>query len=101
MKFVSALALVLPVFVQIHAAEYFPPPDTQGGWRTATNTGQARGLAAMDAAWLEHAYQVCERGTQNGGLAVVRNGYLVFEKYFGRASRNISRNSSWLAWPEV
>lgn len=26
--------------------------------------------------------------TPNGGLLVVRNGYLVFERYLGRASRN-------------
>ncbi len=45
-------------------------------------------LAGMDASRLEKAYEICERGTQNGGLLVVRHGYLVYEKYFGRASRN-------------
>ena len=42
----------------------------------------------MDLAKLEQAYNVTQRGTQNGGLLVVRHGYLVFEKYFGRAHRN-------------
>lgn len=70
------------------AADYFPPPDSAGGWRTLTDAKAIRAQAAMDAAWLERAYQVCERGTQNGGLLVVRRGWLVFEKYFGRASRN-------------
>ncbi len=42
----------------------------------------------MDLARLENAYIATERSTANGGLLVVRHGYLVFEKYFGRASRN-------------
>ena len=42
----------------------------------------------MDLKRLEMAYEIAERGTPNGGLLVVRHGYLVFEKYFGRAHRN-------------
>src|SRR5438093_5594301 len=67
---------------------YFPPPDAAGGWRTATNAAQARKFAAMDLASLEQAWEFTQRCTQNGGLLVVRNGWLVSEKYFGRASRN-------------
>ncbi len=70
------------------AGDYFPPPDSEGGWRTLTEAAQIHELAGMDAARLEQAYEVALRGTQNGGLLVVRHGYLVFEKYFGRASRN-------------
>ena len=67
---------------------YFPPPDAAGGWRTATNAAQARVSAAIDLARLEQAWEFTQRCTQNGGLLVVRNGWLAFEKYFGRASRN-------------
>ncbi len=74
--------------VPVNAADYFPPPDSQGGWRTLVGAKEIREKAGMDLARLEAAYQVCEKGTPNGGLLVVRNGYLVFEKYFGRASRN-------------
>src|SRR5579859_1712210 len=42
----------------------------------------------MDLHKLDLAWAFTERCTQNGGLLVVRKGYLVFEKYFGRASRN-------------
>ena len=70
------------------AADYFPPPDSQGGWRVAKDAREVREKAGLDAAWLERAYLVGERGTQNGGLLVVRHGWLAFEKYFGRASRN-------------
>src|SRR5262245_66640798 len=69
-------------------SSYFPPSDAAGGWRTATNSIQARELAGLDASRLDQAWEFTQRCTQNGGLLVVRKGYLVFEKYFGRASRN-------------
>src|SRR5262245_18246339 len=69
-------------------ASYFPPPDSASGWRTATNAAQVRERAGMDLPRLEQAWEFTQRCTQNGALLVVRNGYLVFEKYFGRASRN-------------
>jgi CubicO group peptidase (beta-lactamase class C family) len=46
-----------------------------------------RDVAGIDAPRLEQAWAFTQRCTQNGGLLVVRNGWLVFEKYFGRASR--------------
>ena len=42
----------------------------------------------MDLSKLDQAWDFTQRCTQNGGLLVVRRGHLVFEKYFGRASRN-------------
>ena len=42
----------------------------------------------MDLGRLEKAFELTQRATQNGGLLVVRHGYLVLEKYFGRASRD-------------
>jgi CubicO group peptidase (beta-lactamase class C family) len=79
-----AAALQIPAF----AADYFPPPDSEGGWRTLKTPEEIRKTAGMDSALLDAAYTVTERGTGNGGLLVVRHGYLVLEKYFGRASRN-------------
>lgn len=70
------------------ANDYFPPPDTSGGWRTLKTAAEIKAHAGMDLPRLEQAYHFTERCTQNGGLLVVRHGYLVFEKYFGRASRN-------------
>ena len=79
------------IFAAVTAAaadDYFPPPDAEGGWRAAKTAAEVRDLAGMDLAGLEPAYEVTQRSTQNGGLLVVHNGYLCFERYFGRASRN-------------
>ena len=67
------------------ADDYFPPPDSEGGWRTLKTAGEIRAKAGMDLPTLDAAYNITERSTGNGGLLVVRHGYLVYEKYFGRA----------------
>src|SRR5260221_11207204 len=72
------------------ASDYFPPPDSAGSWRMATNAAAARKQAGLDMPRLEQAWQLTQRCTQNGGLLVVRNGWLTFERYFGRASRNVN-----------
>ena len=75
---------------QLLAAEgnYFPPPDSEGGWRTATTPQQIRDVARMNPGQLDKAWAFTQRCTQNGGLLVVHQGHLVFENYFGRAHRN-------------
>ena len=69
-------------------SDYFPPPDSDGGWRTLKDAAGVRKRAGMDLRRLENAFEFTSRCSQNGGLLVVRKGYLVFEKYFGRAHRN-------------
>lgn len=69
-------------------AGYFPPPDRQGGWRTPKDAAAIRKLAGIDPTRLERVWDFTQRCTQNGGILVVRHGYLVLEKYFGRAHRN-------------
>jgi CubicO group peptidase (beta-lactamase class C family) len=82
------VALVATLQASVFAADYFPPPDSEGGWRTLKTPEEIREKAGMDLSRLDAAYTVTERSTANGGLLVVRHGYLVYEKYFGRASRN-------------
>src|SRR3569832_954110 len=90
-KFVGLLAAcaVFASFVG-QAADYFPPPDSEGGWRAAKTAEEVRADAGMDLAKLDQAFDFTSRCSQNGGLLVVRNGWLVFEKYFGRAQRNVN-----------
>ena len=86
---IRSIALCLLAAASLHAADtYFPPPDSEGGWREAKDAKSCRDLAGMDLSKLEAAGILTERSTAHGGLVVVRNGYLCFEKYFGRASRN-------------
>ena len=42
------IAALLSPAVAIQAADYFPPPDSAGGWRAATNAAQARESAGME-----------------------------------------------------
>jgi CubicO group peptidase (beta-lactamase class C family) len=80
--------LSLSVTLAAHAADYFPPPDSEGGWREAKTAQEVREHAGMDLPKLETAYTLTERSTAHGGLVVVRRGWLCFERYLGRASRN-------------
>jgi CubicO group peptidase (beta-lactamase class C family) len=85
-KLLAALAFASTTLVA--ADNYFPPPDSEGGWREAKGEKEMRELAGMDLSKLEPAFVLTDRSTANGGLLVVRRGHLVFERYFGRASRN-------------
>lgn len=67
--------------------DYFPPPDKDGGWRKLEDAAQIRKIAGMDLARLHQAFEFEKETSQHGGLVVVRHGYLVYEKYFGKGNR--------------
>jgi CubicO group peptidase (beta-lactamase class C family) len=71
----------------ICAETYFPPSDTEGGWRTLNGSAQVRRVAGMDPVKLDYAFEYASRTSQHGGLLVVRHGYLVYEKYYGKGNR--------------
>ncbi len=66
------------------AQDYFPPPDSAGGWRRP-----ARMYSALD-----DAFEFTKRTSQHGGLLVVRNGWLIYERYFGRANEEATPNNA-------
>lgn len=72
--------------------EYFPPPDSLGGWRTLTDVRDIKEIAGMDKAKLDKAFDFTRTTTKNGGLLVVRHGYLVYENYFGKGQREATPN---------
>ncbi len=74
------------------ALDYFPPPDSEGGWRTLSSAEEIRRVAGMDVRKLDEAFEVADASTKNGGLLVVRHGWLVYEKYFGRGHREATPN---------
>src|SRR3712207_6536298 len=69
------------------ATDYFPPPDTKGGWRTLDDAGEIRKQTGIDVSKLDEALDYVRKTSQHGGLLVVRHGYLVYERYFGRGAR--------------
>src|SRR5580658_10500897 len=83
--------LVCAIFVlPVGSAEkgiYFPPPDKDGGWRTLSDPAKVRAIAGMDLSRLDQAFEYEKETSQHGGLVVVRHGYLVYEKYFGKGNR--------------
>jgi len=84
----TILILLLSAVPTGRAAEYFPKPDSEGGWRELHDAAQVRKRAGLDLPQLERAFDFTQRCSQNGGLLVVRHGFLAYERYFGRAHRN-------------
>lgn len=82
----SALLLCLPLALA-GGDDYFPPPDSAGGWRSLTDAAKVRKLGGMDLSRLDQAFEFEKETSQHGGLVVVRHGYLVYEKYFGKGNR--------------
>ena len=86
------LAVVL-LCAPVMSAQYFPPPDSFGGWRTLKDPAEIRRKAGLDVNQLDAAFEYIKGSSQHGGLLVVRHGWLVYERYFGRASREATPNT--------
>lgn len=69
------------------AADYYPPPDAKGGWRTLKDPAKIKKVTGIDVAKLDAAFDYASQTSQHGGLLVVRHGYLIYERYFGRGHR--------------
>ncbi|MFN9428649.1 MAG: serine hydrolase, partial [Acidobacteriota bacterium] len=78
------LLMALPL---LGAEDYCPPPDAQGGWRRLATASSIARRAGMDLAKLDEAFAYAQGTAQHGGLLVVRHGYLLYEKYYGRGDR--------------
>src|SRR3546814_19971464 len=74
------------------ARSYFPEADSVGGWRTLTDTDDIRRVARLDRSGLDEAVDVVRSTSENGGLLVVRHGYLVYERDFGLGQREAHPN---------
>ena len=76
--------------------EYFPPPDSEGGWRTPSSPEEVRRLTGFNTEKLDKAFEFAQTTSKNGGLLVARHGYLVYERYFGLAHRDATANTGSL-----
>jgi len=67
--------------------EYFPPPESQGGWRKLDDPDSIRRLAGMDPEKLTKLREWLRQSDQRDFAAVViRRGYLVMEEERNRSS---------------
>ena len=69
------------------SADYFPLPDSLGGWRILRDPKGINEIAGMDKTKLDEAFDFIRSTTKHGGLLVARHGYLVYENYFGKGQR--------------
>jgi CubicO group peptidase (beta-lactamase class C family) len=92
-SFLTFWVCVLFAALRAAAAEdYFPPPDSAGGWRTLSDPARIRRAAEVDTSKLDAVFEYIQGSTKNGGLLVVRHGWLVYERYFGLGHRESSPN---------
>jgi len=71
---------------------YYPPPDSEGGWRQLKSSRKVRKVTNVDVEGLESAFEYVKGNTKNGGLLVVRRGHLIYENYFGKGHREATPN---------
>jgi len=85
---VVLLALLCSASAPAAASVYYPPPDAAGGWRTLKDPAQIRRTTGIDVKRLDQAFEYAKRTSQHGGLLVIRHGWLVYERYYGKCWRD-------------
>ena len=71
---------------------YFPPPESQGGWRKLEKPEEIRTLAGMDPDKLASLRQwLMDSDKRNFAAVVIRNGYIVLEVERGNSAKTDSR----------
>ena len=72
--------------------EYFPPPESKGGWRKLENAAETRRLAGMDTGRLDELRDwLLKSDDRNFAATVIRNGYIVLEVERGNSARTDAR----------
>lgn len=74
------------------ANDYFPPPESQGGWRQLEDPAAIRRVAGVDPDKLAALRQwLLDSDTRNFAAVVIRRGYVVLEVERGNSARTDSR----------
>jgi CubicO group peptidase (beta-lactamase class C family) len=63
------------------ALDYYPAPESQGGWRWLRTPDEVRDRAGLDPARLERIVDLLDRFDDTSGLVIIRHGYLAAEWY--------------------
>ena len=75
-----------------NSAVYFPPPESQGGWRTLTKPEDLGQLGEMSSEKLAALRQwLLDSDDRNFAAVVIRHGYLVLEVERGNSAKTDTR----------
>jgi CubicO group peptidase (beta-lactamase class C family) len=73
-------------------SDYYPPAESQGGWRKIEDPDQVRQLAGVDPARLEALKEwLRQSDDRNFAAVVIRRGYVVLEVERGNSARTDAR----------
>jgi CubicO group peptidase (beta-lactamase class C family) len=78
--------------VAIRGEEYFPPSESQGGWRKLESVEEISSVAAMDAGKLAELKEwLLQSDDRNFAAVVIRRGYIVLEVERGNSAKTDAR----------
>lgn len=84
--------LLTPLALVAHGADYFPPPESVGGWRTLDRAEDLRRIAGMDPARLNTLKRwLLESDKRDFAAVIVRRGYVVLEVERGNSAKTDAR----------
>ncbi len=90
-RFLMILVTLISVNL-ISNAQYYPMPDSIGGWRKLADKVEIRKKTGIIVSKLDETFEYIKGDTKNGGLLVLKDGWLVYEKYFGKGSHEATAN---------
>ena len=77
---------------QVNAADYFPPPESQGGWRKLDDSTEIRRTAGVDPKKLAALKQwLLDSDHRDFAAVVIRRGYVVLEVERGNSAKTDAR----------
>jgi CubicO group peptidase (beta-lactamase class C family) len=90
------VAILLPAVKSVGVPSeqdgYFPPPESEGGWRKLEKPDEIRRIAGMDPDKLSELKDwLMASDKRNFAAVVIRNGYIVLEVERGNSSKTDSR----------
>lgn len=87
----SCLVLFYRIAAELNAADYFPPPEALGGWRTLTTDEEVRQVGGMHPEKLRELRQwLLQSDRRDFAAVIIRRGYVVLEVERGNNSRTNS-----------
>jgi CubicO group peptidase (beta-lactamase class C family) len=89
---IFAVAAALCAHATLAAGDYFPPPESQGGWRTLNQPEDQRRLGGVNPDKLSDLQQwLLNSDRRDFAAVVIRHGYIVLEVERGNSAKTDAR----------